>query len=324
MLKTPSRFPFIALVCACLLSFLTSCDLDENISFLEETRTGYLLYQNSDGEKGIVLTTKDGIQLQWNEGAGIADRSISDISSFEKELWIASEIDRKLYEIDVLSGTVNKTIGLRGISPTYISVGEDEILIADSSQNQAFFLNKKTERISQVALPAEAGTSTYKSRKFYLKSGSSTVLILQEDALAEITRLQLERPIFEIQSTSDVSIIVSTRDSGNFEALVNYNTNGLSRTEIAVAYRKIRVSPFSRQLYGKEQLQPFTLTENLLQPTSQSEVTDFEVDFFENHLWIVRNDSLGQIFPDGSLGLSISCEGCSLMKSYFFQDFVGD
>lgn len=324
MLKTPFRFPYVALVCVCLLSFLTSCDLDENISFLEETRTGYLLYQIAEGEKGIALLTKDAIQLQWNEDVGITDRSLADLSGFQKELWIASELDKSLYEIDVLSGTINKTIDLGDIAPTFISVGEDEILISDTSQNLAFFLNKSSERISQAPLPEKAGRATYKSRKFYLQSGTSTLLILQEDALAEITRLQLERPISEIQPTPSVDVIVSTQDSGHFEALVNYNTNDLSRVEREVAYSKIRVSPYSRQLYGKEQLRTFTLTENLLQPVNQSEVTDFEVDFFENHLWIIRNGSLTQVLPDGSTGLGISCEGCSLMKSYFFQDFVGD
>ena len=101
MLKTPFRFPFIALVCVCFLSFLTSCDLDENISFLEETRTGYLFYQDSEGEKGIALITKDAIQLQWNEGVGITGSSLSDVSGFQKELWIASELDKTLYEIEV-------------------------------------------------------------------------------------------------------------------------------------------------------------------------------------------------------------------------------
>ncbi len=66
------------------------------------------------------------------------------------------------------------------------------------------------------------------------------------------------------------------------------------------------------------------LTENLLQPVNQSEVAAFEVDFFENHVWIIRNGNLTQLLPDGSMGLGISCEGCSLTKSYFFQDFVGD
>ncbi|MEL6191635.1 MAG: hypothetical protein AAFR66_06285, partial [Bacteroidota bacterium] len=292
MLKTPFRFPFIALVCVCLLCFLTSCDLDENISFLEETRTGYLFYQDSEGEKGIALITKDAIQLQWHEGVGITGNSLSDVSGFQKELWVSSELDKTLHEIDVLNGTVNKTIELTDIAPTYISVGEDEILISDTSQNLAFFLNKRTERISSAPLPAKAGVSAYKSRKFYLQAGTATLLILQEDALAEITRFQLERPIYEIQATPGVSVIVSTQDSGNFEAEVNYNTNDLSRIEREVAYTKIRLSPFTRQLYGKEQLQTFTLTENLLQPVNQSEVEDFEVDFFENHLWLLRNGNL--------------------------------
>ncbi|MEM9932688.1 MAG: hypothetical protein AAF824_03715 [Bacteroidota bacterium] len=314
----------LVLVFVAFLICLSACDLDDNTTFLEETQTGYLLHEKQTGEKNIFFLSEAGILPSWNEVISLADREVSDIASFQQELWVASAATNAVIEVNALSGTLSRKVSLPDFAPDFIGVGEDMILLADSSRNEALFLDKRNEEIIRVSIPAVGGRIGYKSRKFYLQAGPSTLMILSEDALAEITRLPLARTITDIQADASVSMIVSTADSMRFQAVVNYNTNSFEQEERSVSHQKIRPSPFSRQLYGKEQLQTFTLTDNFLQPVNLQQIQDFEVDFFENHLWVLRNDSLYQVFEDGNFQFQLACEDGSLLKSYFFQDFVGD
>lgn len=308
-------------ICCCL----SSCEFDQDEGFFTQTQATYLLFANtSAGTTSITRVSSDyQIISQWeNTVLGV---SVSDMGFLENEFWVASAEDQAVFKIDPEKNEVERRLALSDIRPHFISVGETYVLVSDSSQNAIAFINKKDNSLVKQTLSYKPGRSLYQSRKFFLQGNETQIHIFREEALAEINQINLRHPIRELQHEHRVSIMVYTEADSLFEAAINLNSNALSATETRVRFQKKRFTPFQRQAFGKELLRNVELEAGQLSVGNVERIDDFELDFFEAKVYLLRSDSLFVYALNDSLTyLAEDLSGQHLRKAYYYRDFIGE
>ncbi|MEO0469459.1 MAG: hypothetical protein AAF206_07565 [Bacteroidota bacterium] len=306
------------------LCSLVACEFDGDLRYQVRTQRGFFWSQADDGSRGIWVWQAGNLMPQAEAAWGVAAEDVLSIDGREGELWIGLQNPNEAWQLDPLTDEVLQRIPLGDFQPHFLSIGESTLLLGDSSRQQIAFYDRSSESLVVDTIPGIPGQMAYRSQKYFVQTGPQQLTIYIESAFAPISEISLSHPIVDLVLDNGVQTIAITRTGDDFfQSAINYNTNRL-QDEFSVRYRKLRPTPFDHQIYGREYLQNIQLNGQRLFPGDLQPVEDFEIDFFESQLFLIRNDSLIQRsllseeerylqdFPD------------SLVQAWFFVGEVGE
>jgi hypothetical protein len=211
-------------------------------------------------------------------------------------LWLS--MGQELLEIDLEAGALRRRIPITDLSPHFLCLGREQLLIGDTVSNQIAFLSLKTEALIRRQLTDSLqAKATYLAQTFYLGIDSMQVLLYHETAFAPLTKVQLAAPLVQISRDYVQSVACLTQASGDSTlsiSLIDANARMLIRPTQATDWNKIQYSPYSVANFGKEFTGPARLRNRQLAPSAFVRVDDYEFDFFEATYYYLAQDSLFQ------------------------------
>ncbi len=325
MILPYQRFNFILI----LFLLFSSCEFDQDSEFFPEVSQSIFLTRDDNNISHLLWVKGEIIDLEWEVQLGIPSASVSDLAFFRQELWISSAEEQLIAQVDVRKAEISHRISTEGFQPHMLSVGEDRILGVDTISQQLAFWDKSRFEATITPFNSVPKLSTYRSGKFYIQSGDSAVSIWDEKAMVERNKVSMSVPIIDIQLDNNVSTVILHADtSGFFESAINFNTDHLSRRERSVAYRKIRYSPYHRQSLGKELLENVLLVDSSVNIPGlfsiEEAIIDVEANFLDAELWAVEGDSLYVYEINGPNQKLVTSFSGNLIKSFFYQEIVGE
>lgn len=328
MLLIPLQIHQYALVIISLL-IISACEFDQDSQFFPETTQAVFLTTNATEDRHLLLIEESAVDSIWEVQLGITSGAVSDISAINQELWVGSAEDRIIGLIDVNNRTLTNIQETGTFQPHFIGVGKDRVVAADTVADQLGFWDKEDFNVVITDLGSKPGVIAYRSGKFYIAIDRKIIVIWDERAIAERNRITTSTPIIDILIDNSVSTIAIQKDSvGLFETVVNFNTDHASRLDVPISHQKIRYTPFLRQSLGKELTENVLLTDSILSIRTllsiSGSITDFEVDFTESQLWILRENSLNLYRIREENEEIITSFSGSLVKSFFNQEIEGD
>ncbi|HHG85330.1 MAG TPA: hypothetical protein ENJ82_11345 [Bacteroidetes bacterium] len=269
---------------------------DDDSDFEIRTRARFFLASANSGKTLIEL--RDGVLKEaWNTKAGFPDRDLSDVSLRENAIWLSSGNQRSILKTNPETGEIQKSFTDLPIAPHYISVGNEQIIAADTVANALIFIKLRNGKVTQAIFEGQPGFSIYSNGRFYLKVNATQVWVMDEKALSPRAKLEIGAEILEFQLNRYNNVHVQSRDSVQlFQAIIPGNADYISRENFAVTYQKIRYTPYFSARYDSEFLEDLQLLGTDLQTPKKvlilSGANNFEADFFGGTAYITRNDSL--------------------------------
>ncbi|MDX2249108.1 MAG: hypothetical protein SF052_20140 [Bacteroidia bacterium] len=269
---------------------LCGCVFDDDLRFVPQTHTGFILSQQTD-QKSLIRIIADQVERDWKVYPGVGE--ISDFSGTEKTIWFAEGDKRQIFEYDPENQQVLQTFSTGELTPDYICVGESVILICDSVEEKIGFFRLKNEKLTLTTPGYKPGKAVYRSGKFYVKADDRIVDIYDEQAFASIGKAIFEYKIVEIEADARSRIFIHTREGNTSrQAFIDYNSNNIAEPEKVVAYEKIRYTPYVENPLGKEYMRDLQQVNGKLNIAGSPVCSDFEIDFFESVVYFIRQDSL--------------------------------
>ncbi|MCI4669790.1 MAG: hypothetical protein MRZ79_16770 [Bacteroidia bacterium] len=277
----------VSFFCICL-AFLTSCTLDDDQRFVPETKGAYFLLNGLEG-KSILGITEGNLSRDIATAWGISEE-LHDMSGNENILWLLAG-ENSLYEVN-LEDFSSVSFQLEGIKPTYISSGEDYLLISDTSNLQLGFFHKKDKELTLVPTSRKPAKALYRSAKFFIPMDSIYLNTYHETGIAFLAETQMLYPIIDLESDNRTSILVMMKEKDRwYRASVDWNNSQVLGLTNETAIRIIRATPYFRSAYEKEWLRNVEVdTTRRLFLTK--DIAQMEVDFFESDVYFVSEDTL--------------------------------
>lgn len=302
---------------ACIpLLFFSACGWDDDTEFFPQTQAAFLLVQDlKTNSNKLALVQNQIITDNW-QPEGIANLQVSDIAGNGNTLWISDAQAQRILKVNPESQAVIERVNLDDFRPHFLTEGDEVLLISDTIVKQIAFWNKKKGDFYRIQLDQKPGRSVYKSKKFYLQTDCCGISIWQEDAMATINNISLQRAVVDMTTDNSINIWVYTKAEELYQANVDFNSNTLLQAETAVNFSKKRFTPFLRQDLGKEWLFDISLQDSVLNQFDFTPVSDFEVDFLDGRLYYIQNDSLWQ--HDGEQTILLSSDYNVAFKETFF------
>ena len=307
-----------------ILSLLAACEFDGDLRNQVRTQRGIFWSQADDGSRRLWSLQDGDFRAEPEIAWGISSADVLRLTEAEGLLWIALQNPNAIWSIDPVTDEIQQRIPLGSVRPDFLSIGENSILTGDSSSRQLAFFDRNAEELIVDTLSGQPGHMVYRSQKYYVQTDTQEVSIYIEPAFAPISVVRLSHPIVEMGLDNGVQTIVVTQAPNEFvQANINYNTNRL-QTEFSVRYRKFRPTPFDHQIYGREYLENARLNDLRFFPGDLQPTTDYELDFFESQLYLIRRDSLIQRSLISNEERYIRNFSDSLLKACFFVGELGN
>ncbi|MEZ4777106.1 MAG: hypothetical protein R3D00_28275 [Bacteroidia bacterium] len=299
---------------------LTGCVFDEDVRFIPETQTGFILNRQA-ATKSVIKITGDIAETHWLAYPGMGE--ISDFSGSEKTIWFAEAMAHKIFEYDPGSQGVVQSLETQSLTPHFICAGEKVILLSDSAADQIGFFRLKNQQLTIVGTEYKPGQAVYRSGKFYVQAGDKTVDIYDELAYASIGTAIFDHAIKSIEADARSRIFVHTTEGNNaWQGLIDYNSNSISKPEAAVNYEKVRYTPYVERPLGKEYLRDVQKINGKLNTAVTQACSDFEVDFFESIIYFLRQDSLYSLKIADNLVRPLAPLDGEFQKAWYFIEEI--
>ena len=314
-----------------LLLFLVvgACSFDDDSEFFPVTSQAFFLSTSEVGEdrKFIQLEgdmVEENAAIQW----GLSQERIGDFALDESLLWISDTGQKRLLKIDLEDSNVEEEVSLGELTPHFIQTGDRHILISDTLSRRLGFLHKRRLDLVVRDLEEKPKISAYRSGKFYLQLGDSSVSIYQEQSFSETDRFLLEGPISSIQvdptSTFTYVYFQGTDLKGG---RIDFNTNGFADFSVPSGVEKIIHSTIDTPRFGKESTGLATLFTDgtfRLEELTLGQVEDASIDFFDNQIYIVRSGVwIKRDIPSGEEKELGTFTG-KFCRSAFYREFIGN
>ncbi|MEM6634023.1 MAG: hypothetical protein AAF694_30385 [Bacteroidota bacterium] len=323
---------FIRILSVLLPPFLLglgACTFDDDGEFFPITSQAFFLLGADEGTNRRFVRI-EGDQVTENVGTqwGVSQEQVGDFYLDEEILWIGDVTQKRLIKIDLEDSEDQESIDLGQLTPHFLQAGDRHVLLSDTLSNQIGFLHKRRMDLVVRTLEEQPGIAAYRSGKFYLQIGDSSVSIFQEQSFSETDKFDLGGPIKSIQiDPSTTFTYVYFLNEELMGVRIDFNTNGLSGFSIPNGVEKILHSTIDTPRFDKESTGLATLFSDgifRLEALSLGQVEDVSVDFFENQVyirqlgqWIRRDVRTGEQLELGSLT-------GNFYRSAFYRDFIGN
>lgn len=297
--KTNSTL-FLALLT--LLFGLSACGWDDDREYEVRTQHGFFLMEEADG-KGILKQSDGTWESDWETNLNLNRGDVSQILVDGGLLWVSDITQNQILSVEPATNNIATRISTGSISPHYFAVGSRYTVIADTTSEQLHWFHQRKEELISLDIESDFGgtprTVLYNSGTFYVQLGTGTVLIFDEAALAQRTRINFGRPIVSMAFERFKNVQILTASQGmTYNSLISGVDNTLARDENQVNYTQLRSTPYFDDVFRSEWLEDVRLENaeilsgnlNLFSAADQ-----FDVDFFESVLYAQLGTTLFEV-----------------------------
>jgi len=271
-----------------VLVFLWSCTLDDDQRFVPATQSSYFLLSSEDHEAKEIWEVVDSSLIKGVESSfGIQPSRLRSMAGIKQELWLGLE-GGSLLEVDLESlETIKHSI--EGLTPHFLTQGEDYILICDTVEEQLGFFHRNNHELFLRSLPGKPRQAVYRSGKFFIPVDSLHLLTYHERGLSLLDSISFPYPIIDLQSDNRRSMLIHLSEGNDyFLAEIDWNNGQLVLPPTPTPFVIIRNSPFFRSSYEKELTRNVYLNESGEVFFSKN-VKALEVDFLESRVFLVSD-----------------------------------
>lgn len=276
-----------------------SCRLDDDSSYEIRTYSSFFLVQKPNGLLSIYRYQQDLHQMDsaWNLNANVPDAELSDALMLDNVVWIASGVQKSIFQLSPTFGSVKEKFDNLPIAPHYIAVGEKQVLISDTAAGKIAFVKLRNGDVQEIEFEGKPGKSLYNSGKFYLQVDDSLVAIYDESAMTTRATVSNGLLVDALLLNRYHAIVVISHDSTTtYQVLIDPNSDILIGEKYPVFFTKILPTPYFSAKFGGEFIKDLQIQGgNLMDQTGTilaDSIQDFEADFFEGTLFYTRGQDL--------------------------------
>jgi len=281
------------------MMFAMGCNgLDNDLSYAVSSQAAVLVCTDSSGARQLVRIENGMVIPNWNASLGVANASWGQVSIQSNRFWISDVHSNRLIKVHP-SGTVEAELTGFSVVPHVFAVGERQILLADSSTGRVgFFDLRRGDYVQTNTSVTQARNCLYNGGKFYLQHGRDSITIWDEFGLSPRAAVAVGTVVDEMQFDSFRNLRVLSHDSNTtYVAIIGGNYAGIAVPSYSFDYDKVRYTPYFNSRFGSEVTEDVLLRDGFLQTFRGESVwpdslENFEVDFFEGHLYAWVGDSL--------------------------------
>ncbi len=277
------------------------CAFDNDLAFAPKTLSSFLLLEDSvSGNRSLLEFKNNTAVLDVQNQVSIPVSGLTDVALSADGLWLCDRANQQVILIEPLQKTIISTYNFPDIVPHFISIGDKEFLISDSSSGFAEVRKiKNNDQFSFQPLQGPPSLSFFAAGKFYLKKGCCSIGILREGTGTETQSYSLPDTISSpdtiVQIQKDYSATIRiTAQNGSASKQYNIDPNSeLLSGGAATNHDWILYSPWQTASFGTEIIGSVSLESQTLPGTGiTSTVSNFSCDFFSGNIFYQSGDSL--------------------------------
>lgn len=270
---------------------------DDDSEFEIGTKAAFFLSPDPSGGLQLIRVDADGYSTMWNESVGVPSASLSDVDFRDNMLWLSNGNEKSIRQVDPTDGKVERQFNGLPIAPHVISVGLEQILIADTFARSVAFVRIKDGESFVVKTGIKARRCINNAHRFYLVHATDSVTIYDEKALHPRGYASFGAYVDDIMFDKYKNIRVVSHDSAQqYVGIIGANYEAVAVPNYPVGFKKIEYTPYFFARFGSEITQDLKLDDMILQtlqldPLLDS-LDDFDTDFFSGIVYGKRQDSL--------------------------------